>query len=72
MRATRGDLAGAIADYGEALRINPGYVEAWNNRGLARRRAGDEAGARADFTRALMVAPPAWPGRRLIERNLAP
>ena len=70
MRATRGDIAGSIADYTAALRINPGYVEALNNRGLAKRRAGDEAGARADFMRALAVAPPGWPGREVIQRNL--
>ncbi len=71
MRATRGDLRGAIADYSEAIGINPAYIEAWNNRGLAKRRAGDEAGARADFTRALALAPPDFPGREYIERNLA-
>jgi tetratricopeptide (TPR) repeat protein len=71
MLATRGDVAGAIAAYGEALRLNPAYVEALNNRGLVRRRAGDEAGARADFRRALAIAPRDWPGRELIERNLA-
>jgi hypothetical protein len=32
---------------------------------------GDEAAARADFTLALALAPPGFPGREYIERNLA-
>jgi tetratricopeptide (TPR) repeat protein len=71
LRFARGDLDGAFADYSTAIRINPAYVEAYNNRALVRRRRGDLAGAIADYTRGVAAAPPGWPGRETIERNLA-
>jgi tetratricopeptide (TPR) repeat protein len=71
IRAAKRDLAGALADYTDAIRADPRYVEAWANRGLVRRWQGDRAGADADLRRALEVAPPDWPGRATLERNLA-
>jgi tetratricopeptide (TPR) repeat protein len=53
----RGDSAGALADFGQAIQIEPCYPEAYNNRGAARHAQGDLAGAVADFDRALEIAP---------------
>lgn len=44
----KGDLAGAIADYDEAIRLDPQYAEAYNNRGNVRYEQGDLAGAIAN------------------------
>ena len=37
LRCGQGDWAGAVADFDEALRLQPGCAEAYNNRGAARR-----------------------------------
>jgi tetratricopeptide (TPR) repeat protein len=42
------DPKGAIADYSEAIRLNPEFAVAYYNRGLARRQTGDHEGASAD------------------------
>jgi tetratricopeptide (TPR) repeat protein len=39
-RASRGDLTGAIADYTEALRLDPCYTAAYQNRSAAYRQQG--------------------------------
>ncbi len=49
--------APAIADYTEALKINPRLVAAWVNRGILRHDEGDPAGAVSDLTEALKVDP---------------
>ena len=41
----------------KATKPNPLLVEAYNNRGVAKRALGDEAGAKEDFTRARAIAP---------------
>jgi tetratricopeptide (TPR) repeat protein len=56
-RQLSGDLAGAVADYSEALRLRPSYPLALNDRGFARQTQGDVAGAIADYTRALAADP---------------
>jgi tetratricopeptide (TPR) repeat protein len=42
----------AIADCSEAIRLNPGYANAYRNRAVAKHFEGDKAGAAEDFRRA--------------------
>jgi hypothetical protein len=58
-------LADAIADYDEAICLNPGDVDAFYNRGNARQVAGDLAGAIADFEggKAYAANDPDFPAR---------
>ncbi|MCI0341852.1 MAG: tetratricopeptide repeat protein [Planctomycetales bacterium] len=71
LRQTRGDLAGAVSDYDRALELDPRDADAWNNRGTSKWALGDIAGALPDYQKALEVAPPAWPHRDPVEKNLA-
>ena len=41
----------AIADYDEAIRLDPHYAHAHYNRGLSRAALGDKPGAIADYER---------------------
>ncbi|MCI0340484.1 MAG: serine/threonine-protein kinase [Planctomycetales bacterium] len=69
LRQEAGDLAGARADYDEALRLDPGLVLAWNNRAAFRFALGDREGARADVEQALRLDPSyghAWHNRGLM------
>lgn len=47
----------AIADYTQALDLNPGYFEAYYNRGLTREALEDKQGAIKDYTQALRIDP---------------
>ncbi|MBX9256677.1 serine protease [Desmonostoc muscorum CCALA 125] len=51
----KGDFKGAIADYTKAISLNPKYLNAYNNRGLARYNLGDFQGAIDDFNQALKI-----------------
>jgi Flp pilus assembly protein TadD len=53
----KGNYDQAIASYTEALRINPGYAAAYNNRGIAYRKKGQNDRAITDFTKLLEVDP---------------
>ena len=52
-----GDYKGAIADYDSAIRINPDYASAYNNRGIAKRKLGQHFAAIADFDTAIRIKP---------------
>ena len=52
MKSELGDKQGAIVDYNEAIRINPNYDDAYNNRGNAKSELGDKQGAIADYREA--------------------
>jgi lipoprotein NlpI len=47
----------AIADYTQAIKIDPNFAVAYSNRGLARAGKGDHGGAVADFNKAIEVNP---------------
>ena len=49
------DADGKIADYSEAIRLNPVYAAAFNNRGNAFRAKGDQNGAIADYNEVLRL-----------------
>jgi tetratricopeptide (TPR) repeat protein len=56
-RLDKGDLEGAVADYNEAIKLNPRSARAHNNRGLALYRKGDLEGALAGYDSALKIDP---------------
>lgn len=51
------EYGSAIADYDEAIRLDPTYANAYNNRGIANRAAGLADRAVADFNAALGINP---------------
>jgi lipoprotein NlpI len=52
-QAANGDQAAAIADYDEAIKLDPKGAPAYNNRGTAKNESGDAEGAIADFNEAV-------------------
>ena len=52
-----GDKLGAIADYGEVVKIDPTHGIAYNNRALVRYEMGNKEGAISDSNRALLLNP---------------
>ena len=73
---TKGDLGdnqGAIADYNQAIAINPQIAAAYGNRGIAKSALGDKQGAIADYNRAIAIDPQlstAYNSRGNAKRNL--
>lgn len=56
-KSQKGDYPGAIADYNEALKINPNMAEVYCYRGFASYKLGDERASSNDYTRALELNP---------------
>jgi len=56
-KQNQGDLAGAVADYNQALSLDPKNSEAYFRRGLARQAQGDLNDAVADYTQVLTLDP---------------
>src|ERR1700722_17986115 len=54
-REKKGDLDGAMADYNQAIKLNPKFDFPYNNRGNVRRKRGDLEGAMADYNRAIQI-----------------
>jgi tetratricopeptide (TPR) repeat protein len=52
-----GDQEGALQDFNEAIRLQPDYVEAYNERGEIRKSLGDTKGAISDFSQAIQLKP---------------
>ena len=63
----KGDVTGAIADYTQAVKVNPSNRRAYTSRGKLRLSQGDFAGAIADFEAALRLKP----GNQVYQENLA-
>src|SRR6516164_5505153 len=53
----KGDLDGALADYSQAIQVDPTYVNARFNRGNAYKAKGDLARAIADYNEAVQLDP---------------
>ena len=54
---SKGDYDCAIADYSEAIRLNPKFAEAFNNRGYSYANKGDYHRAIADYSEAIRLNP---------------
>src|SRR5208282_2993664 len=53
----KGDLDGAMADYNQAMKLNPKYAAPYNNRGNVRKKKGDLNGAMAEYNQAIKLNP---------------
>jgi TonB family protein len=56
-KARNRDFDGAIADYTEAIRLDPTFADAFHNRGVARSAKGDFDAAIRDYSRAIELDP---------------
>ena len=53
----QGEYAGAIADYNQAIRLNPDDADTFHNRGFAKVKLEQYAGAIADYNEAIRLNP---------------
>jgi tetratricopeptide (TPR) repeat protein len=56
-RSAKGDYEGALADYDQALALNPRYAEVYANRGVLRLWLKKTSEAEADFARCVALDP---------------
>jgi tetratricopeptide (TPR) repeat protein len=56
-KQNKGDWDGAMADYNQAIRLDPNYSAAYDNRGNVKRQKGDLNGAMADIDQAIQLNP---------------
>ncbi|MGH9842537.1 MAG: tetratricopeptide repeat protein [Blastocatellia bacterium] len=56
-RQRTGDFDGALADYNQAIKLDPRCAAAWFNRGMLWKAKGDWRRAEADFTQAIELKP---------------
>ncbi len=63
------DFKSALADFDAALKLNPKYADALNNRAITKKKMGDLAGAIADYTEALKCDPSLY--RVYLNRGIA-
>jgi tetratricopeptide (TPR) repeat protein len=69
----KGKLNEAIADFNEAIELNPEYTDVYYNRGAARYTLGKLVSALADFDKAIELDPhyvDAYRGRGVVQRRL--
>ena len=54
-RQQHGDHDGAIADFTQAIEMNPECVQAYASRGLSKEAKGDAAGAKSDYSKSIQI-----------------
>src|SRR2546430_2160119 len=72
-RAGQGDYSGAIEDFLQVVRLNPGYAPAYVNLGNTRQQVADSQGALDAFNEAVRIdpnSPQAYYGRALARAGL--
>jgi tetratricopeptide (TPR) repeat protein len=57
VKATQGDLTGALEDFNESIRLLPDEATAFSNRGNVRKRQGDLKAAIKDYNKAIRIDP---------------
>ena len=56
-KAKERDFEGAIENFDRAIKLNPDYANAYNNRAKVRHELGDDAGAIEDYEKAILLNP---------------
>jgi tetratricopeptide (TPR) repeat protein len=68
-----GDIHGSLADYNQAINLNPFLANAYNNRGYSKYKLGDVQGAMEDYNQAIKLNPDlasSYNGRGLIKYKI--